>query len=199
MIVVGGDPMMFLMASTEVPYGLCEYDLVGGYRGKAMECVKGKVTGLPFPANAELVIEGYIDPKEFREEGPFGEWTGYYASDHRPEPIMKIEAIYHRNDPIILGCPPQRPPDELARYRAVARSALLKRSIQAAGVPDVTARVGGRGRHRAHVRRSWRSSSATRATPARPATSPASATSAPMPASTWSWWTTTSTPRTSRR
>ncbi|MQA66484.1 MAG: UbiD family decarboxylase [Alphaproteobacteria bacterium] len=138
-IVVGGDPMMFLMASSEVPYGLCEYDLVGGYRGKPMECVQGKVTGLPFPANAELVIEGWIDPKEFRDEGPFGEWTGYYASDTRPEPIMHIEAIYHRNDPIILGCPPQRPPDELARYRAVARSALLKRSIQAAGVPDVTA------------------------------------------------------------
>jgi 4-hydroxy-3-polyprenylbenzoate decarboxylase len=52
---------------------------------------------------------------------------------------MHVEAVYHRNDPIILGCPPQRPPDELARYRAVARSALLKRSIQAAGVPDVTA------------------------------------------------------------
>ncbi len=138
-VVLGGDPMMFLMASTEAPYGLCEYDLVGGYRGKAMQCIKGKVTGLPFPANAELVLEGWVDPVEQQDEGPFGEWTGYYASDTRPEPIMHVEAIYHRDDPIILGCPPQRPPDELARYRAVARSALLKRSIQAAGVPDVVA------------------------------------------------------------
>jgi len=138
-IVLGGDPMTFLMSSSEVPYGLCEFDLMGGLRGKPIECVKGKITGLPFPANAEIVIEGWIDPKEFRLEGPFGEWTGYYASDVREEPVMHVEAIYHRNDPIMLGCPPQRPPDELARYRAVARSALLKRSIRAAGVPDVTA------------------------------------------------------------
>ena len=137
-IVLGGDPMTFLMSSSEVPYGLCEFDLMGGLRGKPIECVKGKITGLPFPANAEIVIEGWIDPKEFRLEGPFGEWTGYYASDVREEPVMHVEAIYHRNDPIMLGCPPQRPPDELARYRAVARSALLKRSIKAAGVPDVT-------------------------------------------------------------
>ena len=138
-IVLGGDPMTFLMSSSEVPYGLCEFDLMGGLRGKPLQCVKGKITGLPFPANAEIVIEGWIDPKEFRREGPFGEWTGYYASDVREEPVMHVEAIYHRNDPIMLGCPPQRPPDELARYRAVARSALLKRSIKAAGVPDVTA------------------------------------------------------------
>ena len=138
-IVLGGDPMTFLMSSSEVPYGLCEFDLIGGLRSKPVECVEGKITGLPFPANAEIVIEGWIDPKEFRLEGPFGEWTGYYASDVREEPVMHVEAIYHRNDPIMLGCPPQRPPDELARYRAVARSALLKRSIKAAGVPDVTA------------------------------------------------------------
>ncbi len=137
-VVLGGDPMTFLMSSSEVPYGLCEYDLMGGLRGKAVQCVEGKITGLPFPANAEIVIEGWVDPNEFREEGPFGEWTGYYASDVRPEPVMHIEAIYHRNDPIILGCPPQRPPDELARYRAVARSALLQKSIEAAGVPDIT-------------------------------------------------------------
>ena len=138
-IVLGGDPMTFLMSSSEVPYGLCEFDLMVGLRVKPSACVKVKITGLPFPANAEIVIEGWIDPKEFRLEGPFGEWTGYYASDVREEPVMHVEAIYHRNDPIMLGCPPQRPPDELARYRAVARSALLKRSIKAAGVPDVTA------------------------------------------------------------
>ncbi len=138
-IVLGGDPMTFLMSSSEVPYGLCEFDLIGGLRSKPVECVEGKITGLPFPANAEIVIEGWIDPKEFRLEGPFGEWTSYSASDVREEPVMHVEAIYHRNDPIMLGCPPQRPPDELARYRAVARSALLKRSIKAAGVPDVTA------------------------------------------------------------
>ena len=130
--------MQFILSSQEVPYGVCEYDILGGLYGKPLECVKGKITGQPMPADAEIVLEGWIDPTEFKDEGPFGEWTGYYASDTRPEPVLHVEAIYHRNDPIILGCPPQRPPDELARYRAVARSALLKQSIQAAGVPDIT-------------------------------------------------------------
>ncbi|HXP30413.1 MAG TPA: UbiD family decarboxylase [Stellaceae bacterium] len=138
-IVAGGDPMTFLLTCSEVPYGICEYDLVGGIRGKALEVVKGRVTGLPIPANAEIVIEGFVQPGNTKLEGPFGEWTGYYASDVRQEPVLDIKAIYYRNNPILLGCPPQRPPDELARYRAVTRSALLRENILKAGVPDVVA------------------------------------------------------------
>ncbi len=136
-VVPGGDPLSFLMAQSETPYGTCEFDLVGAMRGEPFKVIRGRVTGLPIPANAEIALEGYVDPTEKMMEGPFGEWTGYYASDTRPEPIFHVKAIYHRNDPILLGCPPQRPPDELARYRAVTRSPLLKQSIQRAGVPDV--------------------------------------------------------------
>lgn len=138
-IVAGGDPLTFLMACSETPYGVCEYDLVGGMRGSPVKVVRGKVTGLPIPANAEIALEGFVDPNKRMVEGPFGEWTGYYASDKRPEPVLDIKAIYHRNNPILLGCPPQRPPDELARYRAVTRSALLRQNVRAAGVPDVHA------------------------------------------------------------
>jgi 4-hydroxy-3-polyprenylbenzoate decarboxylase len=138
-IVAGGDPMAFLMGCSEVPYGVSEFDIVGGIRGSAVEVVKGRHTGLPFPANAELVIEGFVQPGNVKAEGPFGEWTGYYASDVRDEPVLDIKAIYYRNNPIMLGCPPQRPPDELARYRAVTRSALLRENITKAGVPDVVA------------------------------------------------------------
>ena len=138
-IVVGGDPLTFLMACSETPYGVCEYDIVGGMRGAPLKVVRGKITGLPIPANAEIVLEGFVDPNKRLPEGPFGEWTGYYASDKRPEPVLDIKAIYYRNDPIILGCPPQRPPDELARYRSVTRSALLRQNVQKAGVPDVRA------------------------------------------------------------
>ncbi len=138
-IVVGGDPLTFLMACSETPYGICEYDIVGGLRGRPVKVVRGKVTGLPIPANAEIVLEGFVHPHKKKLEGPFGEWTGYYGSDVREEPVLDIEAIYFRNDPIIFGCPPQRPPDELARYRAITRSALLKQNIERAGVPDVKA------------------------------------------------------------
>ena len=138
-IVVGGDPLSFLMGCSEVPYGMSELDIIGGIRGEAVDVIKGKFTGLPIPANAEIVIEGFVEPGNRRAEGPFGEWTGYYASDIRDEPLLDIKAIYHRNNPIILGCPPQRPPDEICRYRAIMRSALLRENITQAGVPDVTA------------------------------------------------------------
>jgi UbiD family decarboxylase len=137
-IVIGGDPLTFLMACSETPYGISEYELVGGMRGQALEVVEGRFTGLPFPADAEIVLEGFVHPDKLRREGPFGEWTGYYASDSRDEPMLEIKAIYHRDNPIILGCPPQRPPDELARYRAVTRSALLRENIQKAGISGVS-------------------------------------------------------------
>jgi|APCry1669190156_1035279.scaffolds.fasta_scaffold06912_2 UbiD family decarboxylase len=138
-IVVGTDPMSFLMASSEIPYGVNEYEVIGGIRGKAVDVVIAPITGLPVPANAEIVIEGFVQPGNTKPEGPFGEWMGYYGSDVRDEPVMDIKAIYHRNNPILLGCAPQRPPDEIARYRALTRSAIVRENIVKAGVPDVTA------------------------------------------------------------
>jgi len=137
-VVLGGDPLSFYFGGTESPYGTFELDLVGGMRGRPMKMVQGRVTGLPFPANAEIVLEGYVQPEKRIEEGPFGEWTGHYAGGKEPRHVLDIEAIYHRNDPILLGVPPMgQGPDELARYRAVMRSANLKQNIADAGVPDV--------------------------------------------------------------
>jgi 4-hydroxy-3-polyprenylbenzoate decarboxylase len=138
-LAVGSDPLFFFVAGTEHPYGVCEFDLVGGMRGRPVQLVRGKVTGLPFPANAEIVLEGYLDPKIRKNEGPFGEWMGYYAGGTSPQPVLDIQAVYHRNDPIILGVPPLGGgSDEMARYRAVIRSAMLKQELADAGVPDVT-------------------------------------------------------------
>ena len=133
----GGDPLLFLAACTEIQYGLTEYDWAGGVRGEPYRVVRGPVTGLPLPADAEIVVEGWVDPKERIVEGPFGEWTGYYASDARPEPFIQVEAVYYRNAPIILGSPPNQPPDEQSFYRAFLRSALLRQQIEAAGLPGL--------------------------------------------------------------
>src|SRR5262245_16916074 len=65
-VVCGGDPMTFLMASSEVPYGVSEYEIVGGMRGKPVEVIKAPVTGLPIPANAEIVLEGFVEPDNER-------------------------------------------------------------------------------------------------------------------------------------
>jgi UbiD family decarboxylase len=137
-IVIGSDPLSFLTASTEVPEGVCEYDMMGAYRGEPVECVTGKHTGLPFPANAEIVIEGFISPGNVAEEGPFGEWLGYQGAAMPAEPWVDVAAIYHRDKPIILGAAHIRAPYEYARYRAISRSAVLKENIARAGVPDVT-------------------------------------------------------------
>ncbi|HXG53644.1 MAG TPA: UbiD family decarboxylase [candidate division Zixibacteria bacterium] len=137
-LVVGGDPVLFFMAGTEHPYGVCEFDIAGGMRGRPVKLVRGRVTGLPFPADAEVVLEGFVSQEDRRREGPFGEWTGYYAGGASPQPVLHVEAIYHRNDPVLLGVPPLGGgSDEMARYRAVIRSAMLKRELANAGVPDV--------------------------------------------------------------
>ncbi len=137
-MVLGGDPLSFFYGGIEVPYGTFELDVVGGVRGRPMKLVKGPITGLPFPANAEIVLEGYVEPGKTRMEGPFGEWCGHYAGGAKPWPVLKVHAIYHRNDPILLGVPPMGGgPDEMARYRAVMRSAVIKENLTRAGVPGV--------------------------------------------------------------
>jgi UbiD family decarboxylase len=137
-MVLGGDPLAFFYGGTEAPYGVFELDIVGGLRGRPVRMVSGKVTGLPFPADAEVVLEGYVTRERREVEGPFGEWTGHYAGGAAPRPVLDIKAIYHRNDPILLGVPPMGAgPDEMARYRAVLRSAMVKQNMTSAGVPEV--------------------------------------------------------------
>lgn len=136
-MVFGGDPLQFLASCTEVPLGVCEYEWAGGVRGVPAEVIQGPITGLPIPADAEIVVEGFADPNRLLTEGPFGEWTGYYGSASRPEPTMTVEALYYRNEPIIVGVPPAQPPEEMGRARAVMRSALLRDELDRCGVPDV--------------------------------------------------------------
>jgi 4-hydroxy-3-polyprenylbenzoate decarboxylase len=137
-MVVGGDPLAFLLGGLEAPYGTFEFDMIGGMRGRAEKMVRGKITGLPIPANAEIVLEGYVHPDRKIVEGPFGEWTGHYAGGAKPCTVIDVKAIYHRNDPILVGVPPMGAgPDEMARYRAVMRSATIKQNMTNAGVPDV--------------------------------------------------------------
>jgi UbiD family decarboxylase len=136
-IVCGMDPLLFLASTLEVPQGVSEYDWVGGIRGEPYPVVKAPITGLPIPATAEIVLEGFLEPGKIMPEGPFGEWHGYYATGRKDEPLLDVEGLYHRNDPIILGVPPNKPPWEPMRYREYLRSALLLRNMRAAGVPGV--------------------------------------------------------------
>jgi 4-hydroxy-3-polyprenylbenzoate decarboxylase len=89
------------------------------------------------PATAEIVIEGEIPPNELREEGPFGEWAGYYASGRKPEPIVHVKSVMYRDDPIVLGCIPGKPPNDNTFFRSPLRAALIWNQLERAGIPGV--------------------------------------------------------------
>ncbi|MBI4318729.1 MAG: UbiD family decarboxylase [Chloroflexi bacterium] len=136
-VATGVEPVLYLAACSEVPLGVDEFAWAGGVKGAPIEVIRGRITGLPIPANAELALEGYAYPGDFLPEGPFGEWTGYYASGSREEPVIRVQAVYHRNNPIVQGSPPGKPPNEQAHCRAFLRSAHLMEDLEKAGVPDV--------------------------------------------------------------
>jgi len=136
-VSVGHDPLLLLLGGLEVDYGVNEYDVAGGVRNAALEVVSAPRTGLPIPATAEIVFEGEIPPEELHEEGPFGEWAGYYASGRKPEPIINVQSVLYRDDPIVLGCIPGKPPNDNTFFRSPLRSALIWNELERAGVPGV--------------------------------------------------------------
>lgn len=138
-VVVGSDPLLFWSACAEgIPYGAGELDWTGGVRQRPVEVVEGPLTGLPIPAAAEIAVEGFMTPGLEQVEGPYGEWTGYYASGTPTVPVIEVAAIYHRHDPIILGCPQGKPPHEDNQFLAYLKSNMVRQQIEAAGVSGVT-------------------------------------------------------------
>jgi UbiD family decarboxylase len=135
-MVFGQHPLLFIAASQAVPFGVNEYEWAGGLLGQPVEVMEGPLTGLRFPAAAEIAIEGEIIPGETLPEGPFGEWPGYYASARRAEPFVRVKALYHRNDPIICGAAPFKPTIH-GMYRSCLRAATVWNGMEQAGVPDI--------------------------------------------------------------
>jgi 4-hydroxy-3-polyprenylbenzoate decarboxylase len=136
-IVVGIDPATYTAARYTLPDTVAEYDWAGGLIGRPMDLIRGEVTGLPFPAHSEIVLEGEVSPTETAKEGPFGEWTGYYAGGARDEPVIRIKRAYYRNDPILTCAASQKPPHSHLFERCFIRSAALLDSLEGAGIPDV--------------------------------------------------------------
>jgi len=109
-VAFGGDPALLYAATAPLPPFLSEVMFTGFLRGEGVEMVKCVSSDLEVPADSELVIEGWVDPAELRREGPFGDHTGYYslADDY---PVLHVEALTHRRNPVypatIVGRPPQ--------------------------------------------------------------------------------------------
>jgi 4-hydroxy-3-polyprenylbenzoate decarboxylase len=135
-VVIGQDPLLFLFASKEMKYGESEYDFAGWIKGKPIEVLEGK-NGLMIPARAEIVAEGYCYPGEEMEEGPFGEWTGYYSRPKQNTATIKVTRLLYRNNPIILGSPPSKPPNQVSLFNDILRSALIWDELDGAGIPGI--------------------------------------------------------------
>lgn len=109
-VAFGGDPALLYAATAPLPPFLSEVMFTGFLRGEGVDMVKCVSSDLEVPADSELVLEGWVDPSELRREGPFGDHTGYYslADDY---PVLHVEALTHRRNPVypatIVGRPPQ--------------------------------------------------------------------------------------------
>lgn len=136
-IVCGGDPVLFWVGGSQVQSGVSELAYAGALKGEPLEVIRGEFTGLPIPARAEIALEGFIMPDERGIEGPFGEWPGYYAGSDQPEPVVRIQAIYHRNDPILLAAGSHKPPHGHSLLKCLSGAVRLWEQLEKADVPGV--------------------------------------------------------------
>ena len=136
-VVAGVHPGLFAVAGLEIPYGKNEYEAAGGLLGEQIRTVNGPVTGLPIPADAEIAFEGFVHKDDLIDEGPLGEWTGYFAGGRKREPAIRVETFWHRDNPVLTGAIPGVPPNDDTFYRGTARSGAVWHELEAAGVPEV--------------------------------------------------------------
>ena len=108
-VAIGCDPASVFSAIAPLPPGVSEFLFAGFLRGEPVPVVRGKTIDLLVPAEAEIVLEGYVEPGERRREGPFGDHTGYYSLDD-DFPVFHVTAMTRRRDPVylttIVGPPP---------------------------------------------------------------------------------------------
>jgi 4-hydroxy-3-polyprenylbenzoate decarboxylase len=110
-VAIGADPATVFSAIAPLPPGVSEFLFSGFVRGEAVPLVRAKTVDLLVPAEAEIVLEGYVDPGERRREGPFGDHTGFYSLDD-DFPVFHVTALTRRRDPVYLTTIVGRPPME---------------------------------------------------------------------------------------
>jgi len=136
-VAIGIEPGLALLSSANIPAGANEYDAAGGLIGTPIQTIKGKTVDLPVPANAEIVIEGYIDPFARESEGPFGEYPGYYGEVPGPSPVIQVTAVTYRHDPILQGSIEGHPINESHIMSSVVKSATIWDHLERNGVPGI--------------------------------------------------------------
>ncbi|MFQ5828763.1 MAG: UbiD family decarboxylase [Candidatus Methylomirabilia bacterium] len=140
--VIGWDPILGFIAGSPIPAGVCEYDVMGAYRGAPVELVRCETVDLEVPAGAEIVVEGLIhtDPATYELEGPFGEFTGYVSDVPTPRPAIQVKCVTHRHDPIFRGTLEGTLPGSFSEnsvMSSVQRAAIAWNILASAGIPGI--------------------------------------------------------------
>lgn len=134
----GIDPLLFLCAATTFPKTESEYEYYSGIAGAPIEIFTGDVTGLPLPAGAEIIIEGFAYPNETFAEGPFGEFTGYYGRPSGETPYVRIEKIRFRDNPTLTcALMADGAANEAGLFWASTRAAAIWADLDKLGVPGI--------------------------------------------------------------
>ncbi len=107
-VTLGHDPLTFVGAALPVPPGTDKLELAGSLAGRPVEVAAAPHTGIPVPARAEILLEGFIDPSDLRPDGPFGEISGYHVA-FPPTPTFVVEAVHCRPDPLYHALLPTGP------------------------------------------------------------------------------------------
>ncbi|MCJ7593334.1 MAG: UbiD family decarboxylase [Desulfobacterales bacterium] len=134
-IAIGTDPAVAFASLTSFPAFIDEADMAGAIRGAPVELVKCETNDLEVPATAEIVLEGEIRPNERRDEGPFGEYTGYLSSQRAPRLVFHVQCITHRNNPILTVSSPGKPFDDTTFVYSLFCSAVLTIELRKRGLP----------------------------------------------------------------
>ncbi len=139
-VVVGCDPLMFLMGAARLSAFESEYDLAGSIRGGPIEVVKCETNDLIVPATSEIVVEGEVDADKFMEEGPFGEYTGYYSGvGTDPRNYIKVNCVTHRNNPIFMSTTVGRAVTDTHMTMALTYGSTLWQQLVAMKIPGIKA------------------------------------------------------------
>jgi 4-hydroxy-3-polyprenylbenzoate decarboxylase len=134
----GIDPLFMLVGSQTFPKNISEYEFAGGIKGEPIPVVRGKTTDLLLPANAELVVEGTIEPNSVKAEGPFGEFPGYYGRPEAGCPLVHITAVHYRSRPILTNAlMADYPSCEQSGFFSVIRSAKIWDDFDKLGIPGI--------------------------------------------------------------
>jgi len=140
--VIGSAPVLFLISSSTAPWGVSEYELASAIRGEPLEVIKSDLTGLLIPARAEIVLEGEINPDRstYSQEGPFGEYTGYYsakAEEEYLEPVFVVKRVLQRNNPVFWITTTGQPITDIHMFGALQITASIWSDLRDMRIPGI--------------------------------------------------------------